>query len=343
MRVGILGSWKPEFKEWAFESSLDQFKRACRELGRELERHRQLVIVGGHSERTADANVVQGVLEVAKGRAPLECSIEVIRPKRNNDSYRELASENDGLFGFHDPPHESWTEIHLLTVWQSDCILAIGGCDGTYRAGLAALVAKKPIIPIASFGGAAAHLLRDAEAFGQLLDKRDRLALGNPWGSTVLKTALRIAGIGRRPRVMLIHGHSADRYELEAWLRRDGELCDVRVMREEFAPGHLLPQKLEELAAWADGAIALVTPDDVGGAVGQAPTGRARENVWIEVGWFWGRLGRHRTLLLRKGDVDLPSDLTGVEYCPYSNVPSEKANEISEFLKRLRSLIERAA
>jgi predicted nucleotide-binding protein len=36
--------------------------------------------------------------------------------------------------------------------------------------------------------------------------------------------------------------------------------------------------------------------------------------VVFELGYFAGKLGRGRTCLLRKGNVDIPSDLYGVIY-----------------------------
>jgi predicted nucleotide-binding protein len=41
---------------------------------------------------------------------------------------------------------------------------------------------------------------------------------------------------------------------------------------------------------------------------------RARQNVIFELGYFAGKLGRGRACLLRKGDVEIPSDLYGVIY-----------------------------
>lgn len=198
------------------------------------------------------------------------------------------------------------------------------------------MVAKKPLIPIASFGGASERLLHDLRVLGGApVDSEELDELGGPWNTAVFGAACRLAGIGRRPRIMLIHGHAPDRHELDSWLRRHSELCDVRVMQEEFSPGHLIPAKLEEVAAWADGAIALATPDDEGGAVGGTPRPRARQNVWVEVGWFWGRLGRDRVLILRKGEVEIPSDLQGVLYHSYEKGVSESAEQIRDFLLKM--------
>jgi predicted nucleotide-binding protein len=38
---------------------------------------------------------------------------------------------------------------------------------------------------------------------------------------------------------------------------------------------------------------------------------RARENVWVEVGWFWGR---QRVFLWLKDAMPLPSDLQGAAW-----------------------------
>jgi predicted nucleotide-binding protein len=58
----------------------------------------------------------------------------------------------------------------------------------------------------------------------------------------------------------------------------------------------------------------------------------------LEIGWFWARLGRERCLLLRKGNVDLPSDLGGVEWQEYVHSPTECSETIRDFLKRFDSV-----
>ena len=77
------------------------------------------------------------------------------------------------------------------------------------------------------------------------------------------------------------------------------------------------------LARTADGAVVVITPDDIGGISGTAdgsPTvvsSRARQNVILEYGWFWCRFGRDRVLPVVRGDVELPSDIKGVLYVWY--------------------------
>lgn len=127
MRIGILGSWKEDFGEWRLKSTADNFASACREIGRELARRNLPAIVGGYSPRTADAHVVEGILEVVKGTVPTKRLIEVLRPKRGDTPYEKLATEHPHLIRFHQATHGEWEISHLLTVMRSDCVITIGG------------------------------------------------------------------------------------------------------------------------------------------------------------------------------------------------------------------------
>ena len=63
---------------------------------------------------------------------------------------------------------------------------------------------------------------------------------------------------------------------------------DVVVLAERFQPTEPILDKFERCAASVDGAIALMTPDDVGRlhAETAATELQARQNAWIEGGWF---------------------------------------------------------
>ena len=137
---------------------------------------------------------------------------------------------------------------------------------------------------------------------------------------------------------MIIHGRSDDRWKLRDYLRDVLHLPDPVIMGEVFLAGRTLPEKFETLADSVDGAVAIVTPDDVG-HLASTPDGgfeqRARQNVWLEAGWFWGRLGRAKFLLLCRKGIAIPSDLQGVEYLEYDTDPRERSNQISLFAKEL--------
>jgi predicted nucleotide-binding protein len=117
-----------------------------------------------------------------------------------------------------------------------------------------------------------------------------------------------------RSKVFVVHGH--DEGALQA-VGRFLETIGLQaiILREQPDQGLTIIEKFEACASEVGFAVALLTPDDLGGAVA-APeqAARARQNVIFELGYFVGSLGRGRACLLRKGRVEIPSDLVGVIY-----------------------------
>ncbi len=54
--------------------------------------------------------------------------------------------------------------------------------------------------------------------------------------------------------------------------------------------------------------IVLLTPDDLGRAAEPNLTERARENVWLELGFFIARIGKDRVWVGRSKKVGVPSE-----------------------------------
>src|SRR3546814_8447210 len=63
-------------------------------------------------------------------------------------------------------------------------------------------------------------------------------------------------------------------------------------------------------------AVILMTPDDIGGPVDRKdePKHRARQNVVLELGYFFAKFGRDKVVVLIKDEVELPSDVMGIVY-----------------------------
>jgi Predicted nucleotide-binding protein containing TIR-like domain len=340
MRIAILGSWRVTKRgqgdgDLPVRGSKAEFDKACFELGRELANRQQVIIVGGQSDSTADFHVVRGYVSVVGSRSK-QSLIHVFSPAEDPDAYHDLASRYQGLFSFPNSMQRHWGTAHLTQIRDADAVLTIGGASGTYQAGLAAIVARKRLIPIGSFGGAARKLMEDLH----VVDVEFASELGvlnGPWNSSATDTVMTLLGVDRNPRLLIIHGHGPDRYELTEWLRSRLGINDLLIMQQEFGSGRTLPEKFEGMAERADGAIAIATPDDVGGIFGSSPEeARARENVWIEVGWIWGRLGRTKLILLCKGSIEIPSDLQGIEYYRYDDSPTQVTESIRAFLAQLR-------
>ena len=89
------------------------------------------------------------------------------------------------------------------------------------------------------------------------------------------------------------------------------------ILHEKPNAGQTLIEKFETHARTSY-AIALFTRDDVGrlNVDGETDRPRARQNVIFELGFFIGRLGRHRACALVEAGVELPSDYGGVVFIP---------------------------
>lgn len=121
-------------------------------------------------------------------------------------------------------------------------------------------------------------------------------------------------------KVFVVHGHDdAAKSELEALLNEMS--LEPIVLHRQPDKGRTLIEKFEEHGD-AGYAIVLLTPDDIGYVTAddakpdseRAKELRARQNVIFEFGYFAGRLGRSRVCCLFKGDIVLPSDLSGLVY-----------------------------
>ena len=115
--------------------------------------------------------------------------------------------------------------------------------------------------------------------------------------------------------VFIVHGHDNEAKETVArFVEKSG--IEAAILHERTNSGQTIPEKFEKHAGKAGFAIILLTPDDVGKSKDgtDEPKPRARQNVILELGYFWGRLGRDRMCVLYKEGVELPSDIHGILY-----------------------------
>jgi predicted nucleotide-binding protein len=127
------------------------------------------------------------------------------------------------------------------------------------------------------------------------------------------------------PRIVfVVYGHDNDvREQLDAMLRR-WEITPIW-LDQEPSRGLTIIEKLEVNQPRASYGIVLLTPDDVGYAKDQEANKqfRARQNVVMELGMLIGSLGRRNVAVLYKGPLELPSDINGVCYIPFTKHVSE--------------------
>ena len=115
-------------------------------------------------------------------------------------------------------------------------------------------------------------------------------------------------------QVFVIHGRDHGTRDTVASFLRKLELEPV-ILEEQPNRGRTIIEKFEEYVQ-GDFAVALLTPDDMGGLSNDELQPRARQNVIFEFGYCIGKFGRDRVLALVKGDPEIPSDYSGVLYIP---------------------------
>jgi predicted nucleotide-binding protein len=115
-------------------------------------------------------------------------------------------------------------------------------------------------------------------------------------------------------KIFVVHGHDEAALQTVArFLEKLG--LEAIILREQPDSGRTIIEKFEDYADEVGFAVVLLTPDDIAESSSTQGSGaRARQNVIFELGYFAGKLGRGRACLLRKGEVEIPSDLYGVIY-----------------------------
>lgn len=131
-------------------------------------------------------------------------------------------------------------------------------------------------------------------------------------------------------KVFIVHGHDeAALQSLARFLEKIG--LEAIVLKEQPDRGRTIIEKFEDSASEVGFAVVLLTPDDIGGiATGMDQGARARQNVLFELGYFAGNLGRGRVCLLRKGQVEIPSDLFGIIYTDMDPTEGWKTRLVGE-------------
>ena len=139
-------------------------------------------------------------------------------------------------------------------------------------------------------------------------------------------------------RVFVVYGHDITaRDQLELILRR--LKLEPFVLANTSGEGLTIIEALEnEMLSPPTGnrfGVVLLTPDDMGYEQGRSPQDaepRARQNVILEMGMLIAAFGKERVAILRKGEVAVPSDASGILYLPFDGHVKETAGKLCERL-----------
>lgn len=132
-------------------------------------------------------------------------------------------------------------------------------------------------------------------------------------------TSMILGRQARKPRVFLVHGHDhAAVRSLRQFLSAQFEYTDFVMLQKMPGGGRTIIEKFEDYATGCDLVFVLLTPDEVAWARRRPAQRehRSSQNVIFELGFFYAKLSRQggSVILLRKGDVAIPSDLHGLEF-----------------------------
>jgi predicted nucleotide-binding protein len=135
--------------------------------------------------------------------------------------------------------------------------------------------------------------------------------------------------------VFVIHGHDDEARQELVKIIAEAKFNPI-VLQDMPLTGSATIMEKFEAAAWrCNYAIALLSPDDK--TFDKLKTKgderfRARQNVLIELGWFMAHIGRDKVYIVVKGNVEIPSDIIGVEVIRCKSKIREKAEKIKNML-----------
>ena len=133
-------------------------------------------------------------------------------------------------------------------------------------------------------------------------------------------------------KVFVVHGHDDHAKEMMARFLEKNDF-EAIVLHEQASGNKTIIEKIEHFAD-VGFAIILLTPDDMGKSKdGDNYQPRARQNVILELGYFMGKLGRNRVCAFKSGDLEIPTDFSGVIWNQLDNAGAWKqvlSKELSE-------------
>ena len=348
MRVAILGGWDEDSarnKEWevaAGRGSQAQIIEACRAIGERLARNQHSVIVGSEKKNSADYHVVHamlGKLEEPNGSLPW---IEVIEGIESKEALYKRERESEKYSSFFSPINRIISERairsaeKIMAVQKADAVITIGGLNDTWIGGIAAIVAKKPVVPLGTFGGASQHLLQALNSLDHALKSPDnnqkfhRLA-NKVWNPGLIDTVFDLGGLSG-DRVFFGYCREA-RSTASAIAKHLASLgLEVKDWETDFTSGRVILEEIHAAVSSCKYGVFLFTPDD---QVGEDEKQRSpRDNVIFEAGYFMSAHDRDRTIIIVQGDAKVLADYGGHIYIHLKD-SSDISTIESELNKRL--------
>lgn len=133
-------------------------------------------------------------------------------------------------------------------------------------------------------------------------------------------------------KVFIVHGHDNEtKQEVARFIEQIG-LKSI-ILHEQANNGMTIIEKIEHYTNESNFAIVLYTPCDKGRGSLETKIQaryRARQNVVFEHGYLMAKIGRQNVCALVKGQIETPSDISGVIYTPLDSVGGWKHQLLKE-------------
>ncbi|GAA6410846.1 hypothetical protein K040078D81_49630 [Blautia hominis] len=129
-------------------------------------------------------------------------------------------------------------------------------------------------------------------------------------------------------KTFIVHGHDGEaKLALKNYIQNTLRMEEPVILSERASGGLTIIEKFEKYSEDCNIIFVLLTPDDLYTEDGKS---RARQNVILEMGYFLGKLGRKsgRVILLYKGNLELPNDISGLVYINIDNGIEAAGEEI---------------
>ena len=137
----------------------------------------------------------------------------------------------------------------------------------------------------------------------------------------------------KKMKTFIVHGHDESaKLSLKNYIQNTLNLGEPIILSEKASNGLTIIEKFEKYSDQCDKVFVLLTPDD---RYTDNSMSRARQNVIFELGYFLGKFGRKsgKIILLYKGELELPNDISGIVYINIDNGIEAAGEEIRRELK----------
>ena len=300
----------------AVRDTMSMFVRACRDIGGLLARHDHTLVVTSDADSTADRAAVEGYAAVVSKKRSLQHRIELVSPFiPPPDLFPALRREMPALFTWRSVNALSMDVARFRACMEADATIIVCGGTGTESTAYVALAARRLLVPVASFGGAASAVLTELVArraqHSSLPPTLDAGVLAQDWSPEVAQHLDRwLHRAGRRRDVFVVYGRNIAARDAVYRFLRSLDLNPLEWNELVRAVGKGAPyvgDVLDHGFARAQACVVLFTGDEyvslrreLGG--GQDSALQPRPNVLFEAGMA---LAHHpdRTLIVQLGPL----------------------------------------